>query len=344
MTKEKKAFIFDTNFILQNKQLNEVVEKLKDDYVLYVTQISIDERINQVCKEVQKEYDLIEDKKKAWENYATISVTRDFKIYSSIISKTMQKNYDNLFKNCVIPYAKSAKTFETILDRAYKKVPPFKEGESDNGFKDSLMWVSIMDYFKEKGPKSVLFLTDDKGFLKQKEKLVEEFNNFTSKSIQIENNEYYKLMGQTAKEEKKEKIKLDYKEIREKIDKVLYNICWTTAYDNDWGEYNVRTFVVRKKVDCQYVKIILSQLKDFVDKHIFTTKVRASDFLELDNRVEEDNYPIMMNYVEEFKELYEMIMKDFSDYEEQFYIAVAKIINDNYEYKKNYIDYNNLPF
>lgn len=341
---EKKAFVFDTNFILQNGQLNDVVDKLKDDYVVYVTQVSVDERINQVCKMEQKEFDLIEEKKRVWESYATISTKCDFKTYSSIISQQMQKNYVELFKQCLIPYAKNSKTFETILDRAYKKIPPFKEGESDNGFKDSLMWLSIMNYFKDKGEKHILFLTDDKGFLKQKEKLMEEFKIFTGKSIQIENNEYYKAMGQPQKEEKVEKIKFNHKEIRDKITKAVNNVCWTKAYDNDWGEYDVKTFVVRKKVDVQYVKMVFSQLKHFVEKHIFTTKVVASDFLEFDNRIEEDKYPIMMNNIEELVETYEMIMRDLPDYEEHFYIAVAEIINDNYQYRKNYINDNDLPF
>jgi hypothetical protein len=344
MTKSKKAFIFDTNFILQNIDLKGVVSKLKDEYVVYVTQVSVEERINQACKEEQKEFDLIEEKKKEWKYYATILVIRDFKTHSSLISKYMQKNYEDLFKEHLIPYTKSAKTFETILDRAYKKVAPFKEEGSDNGFKDSLMWLSILEYFKDNGEKEVLFLTDDKGFLKQKDKLIREFSNYTGKSIQIESNEYYKIMGQPLKEEKTEKNKIDYKEVRERIEKVVYNICWTKAYDSDWGEYDIKTFVVRKKVDSQYIKRIFAQLKDFVKKHIFTTKVKASDFLELDNRIEEDNHSIMMKYVDELNELHDMIMKDFPDYEEQFYIAVAEIINENYEYKKNYINDNDLPF
>ena len=47
MIKEKKVFIFDTNFIIENKKLNEVVEKLCKDFDVYVTQVSVDERIAQ---------------------------------------------------------------------------------------------------------------------------------------------------------------------------------------------------------------------------------------------------------------------------------------------------------
>ncbi len=46
---KKKAFVFDTNFIIQNQKLDEVMENLSKEFVVYVTQVSIDERIAQQC-------------------------------------------------------------------------------------------------------------------------------------------------------------------------------------------------------------------------------------------------------------------------------------------------------
>ena len=54
---DKKAFVFDTNFIVQNKKLTDVIDKLKDSYNLYVTQLSIDERIAQQVRERNVVYD-----------------------------------------------------------------------------------------------------------------------------------------------------------------------------------------------------------------------------------------------------------------------------------------------
>ena len=53
---EKKAFIFDTNFIIQNQQLDEVIDNLDESYSVYVTQVSIDERIAQNCRELKKQF------------------------------------------------------------------------------------------------------------------------------------------------------------------------------------------------------------------------------------------------------------------------------------------------
>lgn len=53
---EKKAFIFDTNFIIQNQQLDEVIDNLDESYSVYVTQVSIDGRIAQNCRELKKQF------------------------------------------------------------------------------------------------------------------------------------------------------------------------------------------------------------------------------------------------------------------------------------------------
>ena len=44
----KQALIFDTNFIIEHsKDLTAVVEKLSKTYEIFVTQLSIDERMSQ---------------------------------------------------------------------------------------------------------------------------------------------------------------------------------------------------------------------------------------------------------------------------------------------------------
>ena len=56
--------MFDTNFIIQNSKLDEVVKNLKENYTVYVTQVSIDERISQQCRNLKAEFDEIENLKK----------------------------------------------------------------------------------------------------------------------------------------------------------------------------------------------------------------------------------------------------------------------------------------
>ena len=55
MNDEKKAIVLDTNFIIEHKKdLRNVVEKLSSFFDVYVTQISISERLSQKYLELKK--------------------------------------------------------------------------------------------------------------------------------------------------------------------------------------------------------------------------------------------------------------------------------------------------
>ena len=74
----KKAFVFDTNFIIQNKELDEALNKLKEKFTVYITQVSIDERIAQECRDVQKDFDEAERCKTKFLRIATIEFKKTF--------------------------------------------------------------------------------------------------------------------------------------------------------------------------------------------------------------------------------------------------------------------------
>ena len=57
---DRKAFVFDTNFIIENiKNIDEVVQNLSTDFNVYVTQVSIDERIAQNRRESKEKFDKV---------------------------------------------------------------------------------------------------------------------------------------------------------------------------------------------------------------------------------------------------------------------------------------------
>ncbi len=66
------------------------------------------------------------------------------------------------------------KCFERIVKRAFDKAPPFggKEKNSDKGFKDVLIWESILELAEIHPTVNIIFYTNDKGF---KEVLIDEF-------------------------------------------------------------------------------------------------------------------------------------------------------------------------
>lgn len=71
---DKKAFVFDTNFIIQNPNLDEVLDKLKEQFSLYITQVSIDERIAQNYRELRITFDEAEKCRSKFAHFATLDI------------------------------------------------------------------------------------------------------------------------------------------------------------------------------------------------------------------------------------------------------------------------------
>lgn len=93
----KKAFVFDTNFIIQNYNLNDVVKNLNEKgFVVYITQVAIDERIAQECIKQRAKYDKLESFKKEVEGFASITITEPYekteKLYKDLLIKVKPQN------------------------------------------------------------------------------------------------------------------------------------------------------------------------------------------------------------------------------------------------------------
>ena len=160
----KKAFIFDTNFIIQNQNLDEALDKLKEGHVVYVTQVSIDERIAQQCRELKAKFEEAERCKNKFIAFATISFKKTYEEESAFYKTGVQARYESYFGDQIIPFLKTGETFTSIIERANGRIPPFSSAKdaSDKGFKDCLLWLSILNYFKNNGESEVIFVTDDK--------------------------------------------------------------------------------------------------------------------------------------------------------------------------------------
>lgn len=56
----KQAFVLDTNFVIQNRDIDRVISQLKERFVVYVPQFTIDERVAQQYREINEKYNKIE--------------------------------------------------------------------------------------------------------------------------------------------------------------------------------------------------------------------------------------------------------------------------------------------
>lgn len=332
---DKKAFVFDTNFIIQNHNLNEVVQNLIDrGFSVYITQVAIEERIAQECLKQKAKYERIDSFQKEIQDFALIKITKSYEDTKKVYHDGMQKKYEALFGENIIPLDKSASAFERVLQRAYMKVPPFITSGTDKGFKDSLMWLSVIDYFKSKGEDKIVFVSNDNGFKENSDFLCKEFEDITGKKIEIKDNSYYKsiLDSDIAKKDlEKEDPLPDVSQVRERIRNVLVDLCGSEI-EGAWGEYEwARSFTLSQKVDEDYMEVVLNGLKNDITKHIFDEYVLATDVFALDDRVKNGNVNISITELENAYKLVEEIKKKYPEYLKQFYGTAANIFNNNYE-------------
>lgn len=338
---EKKAFVFDTNFIIQNQNLDEALDKLKEKFSVYITQVSIDERIAQNCRDLKAQFDEAEKCKVKFIHFATISFKKTYEEESEFYQKGMQTKYENYFGDNIIPFTKGGETLTTIIDRANRRLPPFSAAKdaSDKGFKDCLLWLSMLAYFKDNGEGDVIFVTDDKSaFRNNTEYLQKEFHEVTGKTIEIHPNNYYKeLLKQPEKPtpesnpEKKPEELPNLDTFREEVEEAvegLRGVDWENYFgDPQWSQ----TFTTSVPFDKDYTKTFFAGLRSDIADHIFEKSVPASKLLDFDGRVIDCDTEIPMQNLEKALRIYQAVLSNYSQYSEQFFEAATKILNRNYK-------------
>jgi hypothetical protein len=332
---KKKGFVFDTNFIIENLNLKEVVENLREEFTVYVTQVSIDERISQKYLELKSKYEKLTAMGNEYKDIASIRIYTPLDKKYDAEKEYTQKAYIDLFGQYIIPFSSNNLTFPKILDRVYKKIPPFLsvEGASDKGFKDSLIWLSLLEYFKINGEDDIVFVTNDNGFRKNADALCKEFIDYTGKNIAIKDNSYYKSQFVIKQSEiipaKRDSPIPDVNQLREKIHDVIYSLCGVNSEDGWGNQYWEKTFTLSQRVDGTYIEYIFTHLKQDIRDHLFETTMPAEEIFGLDDRVTNIN-SIPISAIEDALSLYEEIQQNIPEYLPQFYSASANIINSNY--------------
>jgi hypothetical protein len=228
-----------------------------------------------------------------------------------------------------------------------------KEKASDKGFKDTLMWLSILQYFKElKEDIIVIFITNDNGFLNNVDELQTEFFDVTGKTIEIKNNNYYEILLGDEKPTNsiegkvlRKSIDIDKYAIRDRVENTVDAICNNETVDYWGNEQRESTFTTNKKFDVEYIKIIFDSLKKDLCNHIFENQISANSILDLDDRINDIN-PIPMQALEAVNELYEDIQNKYPEFIEPFFKAVCEIMNRNFviENMQQNCENDELPF
>ena len=360
---EKTALVFDTNFIVQHKNdLLTIKDKLAATHVIYVPQLCIEERIAQRCREERAKYDKFASVQAEYKHIASMKLSTSFETRAAYIRSTTQASYERLVGYHIIPLLKDEATFSDVLERAFMKKPPFLSDDvsgksrgkspSDKGFKDAVLWITMLHHFKESCESKVLFLSDDKGFGEQAERRCAEFKTVTGKDIEIKKNAYIEeLTKEPEKTPKKDKPVQspplpDIRQLREHIQLATTAVCgfMSEGYwgEDEWHKY----FTINRNVSPTDMEYVFSGLEALLGSKLFDQTISPVDVFEIEPFTVNCNYNIPTVALEDLLKLYQEVQKNYPKYIQQFYGAVANIVNDNYLAPPILLDSidNQLPF
>lgn len=102
----------------------------------------------------------------------------------SVIDDYRANLSSNINKIIELPVASEAR-YQSIVNRAFKKQPPFegKDKKSDKGFKDALLWESILEFAAQHDTAKIIYYSQDNAFGDELEKEFSE--NFPNAALVI---------------------------------------------------------------------------------------------------------------------------------------------------------------
>lgn len=337
--KSRKIVVLDTNFIVENSgTFIKILEKLAKVADVYIPRVVIQERFAQIHRDLKQKYDKLNNCKIELGSIAEIKELEQFDVLVEKRKSQVLASYEKVIGKNIIEYSADSKTFSSILERVYNKIPPFIQGESDRGFKDTMLWLSLLDYFKDRGDDDEIFLiTKDKGFLKQNAEILEkEFYDVTKRKIKIEESSYYKvLVGEkdSKKPIAKELEAIEIEELKEMINTTLFSFCKNEEMDSFGQIYYSNKFSIYSTYSIEGLKSAFDNMEAVLNKHLFSYKIDAQKVLSQANCSD----VLSVESVKKLNNLYTKIKTQYSSYIDQFLVTACDIINNNY-------DSNALPF
>lgn len=344
----KIGFITDTNFLKKSEErlrscqevldttdiFVEYIEELSstdsnNELVYFMPNIVIEELFSQKKKLFEEQYKNLNQK---FNNisYALIGEFPKNNIESIIIKE--KENYLPKYENINLSY--SSELFEDLVKEAIDKKPPFdksKQGKkTDSGFKDALIWKTVLNSKKIDECEIIYFFSSDKIFSDNQDELIEEFKkyhkNTNLKIIFFESDGNQKQNALQLLISENNLIETDVIKLynKDRILSIIRNL-----------KYNYSKDIIYSEED--KIKIINILFKNFVN----------DDFVILDvNRVDDKQYEVILSFktkeyqlnnpqVEIEKLLFGNISLYISIKNEEFHLESSKI-NEVSFYKNDF--------
>ena len=197
------CLIFDTNALFQKyeRKANFTAFSFNatfDNVIDMINQLDIYNQVTVAIPSVvwnEMEKQIIEKHDELLSNFKTTIKNKRFPEYS--ISENSTINYPEYIKTKITEYKKeisrglnkvieipiaSSNRFESIVNRAFSKLPPFegKDKKSDKGFKDALLWESVLEFALKHRNSKIIYYSKDNAF---GEFLLKEFAENVSDSL-----------------------------------------------------------------------------------------------------------------------------------------------------------------
>ena len=332
----KAAVVLDTNFIITHKsRMPEMLERLSEHYVVYVTEISIEERLSQMYIELEEQYKALETLKSKHAKLADVSIKKPFDVKVAAQRESVNRVYQTFFGDHIIPFVPDAATLKTIMDRVFTKAPPFRRSKdaSDKGFKDTLLWFSLLAYFRANGEEKIIFVTDDQGFSNATDDLCSEFNEHTGKTIEIKPNSFNNNIIGRGEEETPPALPpiANLVALREKVQDTLESLCFTEVVCDNFGNtYIEQTLTIHEHVTENDMKTLFEKLQEIIDRNLFERNLPASVAFAVNVNIE-DGVSISIDALQEAQSLYAEISSKHNAFLPQFYSAAANVFNRTYK-------------
>lgn len=157
-----------------------------DNYRICFSKITLEELKKQIIDLYNNEMLILRKSYDKLRNVHYINFEQRDILFSEILNKNID---DYMIAKDFIIFDIPENIFNNIIDRAINKKKPFlgDRGESDKGFKDAILWESLLEYAKKQDENNFYFITKNINDF-PKDILEKEFHELTSKGIKIFNN------------------------------------------------------------------------------------------------------------------------------------------------------------
>lgn len=338
-------YILDTNILLaEKKNLKKIIDNLKvNNQIVFTTEVSIQELKGQVSRDIQQGVSNIEKiLNSSIGQY--IKTNSNYDVNNAIMKSQIKidTTMDKIFEKNIIPLNADNYKIKTIFDRASIRRAPFsnKENSSDKGFKDTLLWLSIIDYYRGKKDTKVNLITNDNIFHACLSELKEEFKKETNLEIEIKNGSSITITKIDNSIEK-EIISLNENNIDLKVlDDIINDFLYSEELDR-FGNLEVkRNFIIHKHMENDDVSNFLEYLNVMLMTkyllfrtinlfNIFTNiGIKSTILIEVDSR-----------RCQELITIYEKVKLENNVYYESFIELLKEKFNTLFDF-----DPNDLPF